>query len=548
MKPDFHGIEHSFTPSPNMKAVESEYGIISTASREATEAGAAMLRAGGNAVDAAVSAAFTLGVTEPQASGLGGQTMMLLSFGPNVIALDGSSRAPSLAHPSAIYKEDRSLGYRAATVPSTPAALAYAHRTYGSLRWEQILEPAIHFATEGYPVGPLQHRLLVRERDKFLKVESKSGLSCYYNNGEPYKEDEVFRQPDLGRLLRKLSAKGVEEFYLGETAKRIDADMRTNGGLLRYDDLAWIPYPYERKPLKKKIWGVDVHTMPPPGSGRSLLSSLMMLELISSLPRIDDETLWYLLFVKVVRKTLLERNDRPFDPHFFPQVEKDSAMLDKKYIRRFVHQIVSEVDSMELPSIPSEDELTGETTQVSIIDTAGNAVSLTQSVERVFGSKAAAAGLGFLYNNYLYDFDYDMPEHPFYLRPNLAPWATVAPTLIFNEKECWMSLGSPGSERIISTLAFFLFTVIVRGVPIDAAMELPRLHCSLGGRVSLEGEGFSEDIIDLLQKKGFRIDMRERYSFYLGCIQAVLRKHDRTGFQGVADIRRDGTAASASRI
>jgi len=170
------------------------------------------------------------------------------------------------------------------------------------------------------------------------------------------------------------------------------------------------------------------------------------------------------------------------------------------------------------------------------------AVSLTQSIERVYGSKAAAAGLGFLYNNYLTDFEYTIPNHPFYLRPNAVPWATVAPTMLFLEERLWMALGSPGSERIISALAQFLIQVIDRDMSIDKAIIAPRLHCSLGGRISLEAGRFSPGLIEFLKKKGYRIDQREPFAFYLGCIQAVLKRQTGPGFQGAADIRRDGIA------
>jgi gamma-glutamyltranspeptidase/glutathione hydrolase len=215
-------------------------------------------------------------------------------------------------------------------------------------------------------------------------------------------------------------------------------------------------------------------------------------------------------------------------------------MLDPLYARECLAEIIKDVDKSILPFIPTEDELTGETTHLSVIDKTGMAVSLTQSIERVYGSKAAAAGLGFLYNNYLYDFDYNLPEHPFYLRPNAVPWATVAPTLIFCNGNIWMSLGSPGSERIVSTLTLFLLNIVEKNMSLDEAMKAPRFHCSLGGRVSLEANRFPESLIPYLKYKGFRIDERDDFTFYLGCVQAVLRKHDDSGFQGVADVRRDG--------
>jgi gamma-glutamyltranspeptidase/glutathione hydrolase len=190
----------------------------------------------------------------------------------------------------------------------------------------------------------------------------------------------------------------------------------------------------------------------------------------------------------------------------------------------------------------TDDEKRGETTHLSVMDNQGNAVGLTQSIEKVYGSKAAADGLGFLYNNYLDDYEFRDITHPYYLRPNAPPWATVAPSLIFKNKKLWMVVGSPGSARIFSSIAQFLIHVIDEDMPISDAMNAPRLHCSLGGKLSIEAERFPPELIEYLKEKGYRIDEREPYSFYLGAIHAVLKKHDGSGYQGVAEIRRDGLA------
>lgn len=525
------------------KAVEAENGVIATQSEQATEAGLEMLQKGGNAVDAAVAAALTLGVTEPQASGLGGQSMMLLHMGDKTIAVDGSSRAPSLAHVSAIYKQDRALGYRATTVPSTPAVLWYVHDRYGSLKWEQILEPAIHYARNGYPVTHLQARLQEREKDNFEKVDSLSGKNYFFHNGSPYKPGEIFRQPDLAGLLTRLSEKGITDFYQGKIARQIDADMRENGGLLRFDDLSLIPFPIEREPLEREIRGVKVLTMPPPGSGRTLLFALMMLDLLPTDLQFKSRFSRHLVFINILREAFLERADRPYDPNFFPQVSDEAEMLNPLFAQSRLEEILSRVDKSLLPHLPTEDELSGETTHLSVIDKQGNAVSLTQSIERVYGSKAAAAGLGFLYNNYLCDFDYKNPGHPFYLRPNAVPWATVAPTLVYYGNKIWMALGSPGSERIISSLALVLYNLLDDGMSLDEAIKAPRIHCSLGGRVSLESGRLDPGLVPFLKERDFRIDEREDYAFYMGCVQAVLKKQTGRGLQGVADVRRDGTVA-----
>lgn len=539
---DFYSIEKGFIPDDLGKSSISEKGMVSTATPEATEAGVEMLRQNGNAVDAAIASALALCVSEPQACGLGGQTMMLIGLENQVIAVDGSSRAPSLAHVNAVYKEDRSLGYRASTVPSTLATLWYVQNRYGQLKWEQILEPAIAIATHGYNISILQSKLQKREEESFNKIPSRSGNKYFLNNNKGHEPGALFKQQELSELLKRIALKGINDFYKGKVAKQIDADMRENGGLLRYDDLALIPYPIVREPLKRPFRSLDVYTMPPPGSGRTLLFALMMLDLIPPELYISDDATRHFLLIKILRKALLERSDRPYDPNFFAQVADDTSMLDQSFSRECLNTILKEVDKTIIPLIPSFDETSGETTHLSVIDQNGMAVSLTQSIERVYGSKAAAEGLGFLYNNYLYDYEYNMPDHPFYLRPNKAPWATVTPTMIFNDKNIWMALGSPGSERIISVLVQFLLLVIDRKYPIDKAMKMPRFHCSLGGRVSLEVDGFAESLVPFLKHKGFRIDERPMNAFYMGCLQAVLRKHDGSGFQGIADVRRDGTA------
>ncbi|MBK5190083.1 MAG: gamma-glutamyltransferase [Methanosarcinales archaeon] len=537
---DFKEIESKFQPTEDGKCAEAENGMVATAFPDATYAGVAMLKRGGNAVDAACAAALALGVCEPQSSGIGGQTMMLISLGEKVLAIDGSSRAPSLAHVSGIYKGDRSYGYRATTVPSTPATLGYVNNHYGRLSWEKIMEPAIRLAEYGYVITPLQHRLQKQELKNFDKVESRSGKRYFLKAGEPYTPGERFYQPDLAKMLRILARKGVEEFYQGTIAKQIDADMRENGGLLRYDDLALIPWPILRKPLKRKFRGLFVYSMPPPGAGRSLLFTLMMINMIKPRHLNRDEFDRALLLVEIFRNSILERSDRPFDPNYYPQVAGEN-MLKRTYVRKCIHKITRETQ-IHMPIHETEDELAGETTHLSVIDNSGMAVSLTQSIEKVYGSKSAAAGLGFLYNNYLSDYEYKIFSHPFYLRPNAVPWATVAPTLIFRNKEIWLAVGSPGSERIFSSIAQFLIHVVDEHQPIDEAMQAPRLHCSLGGRVSLEAERFPDELVTLFQEKGYRIDKREPFSFYLGAIHAVLKKHDGTGFQGVAEVRRDGTA------
>ncbi len=538
---DFRDIETKFHPTQDRKCAEARNGIVATAFPDATQAGVKVLEMGGNAIDAACAAALALSVCEPQSSGLGGQTMMLVHTGSKVLAIDGSSRAPSLAHISALKKGDHSCGYRATTVPSTLATLWYVNKHYGKLPWKDLVSPAIRLAENGYKITRLQHKQQKQELGSFDKVLSQSGKKYFLKNGQPYSPSDIFYQPDLAKLLKVIATTGVEEFYLGDVAKQIDADMRENDGFLRYDDLALIPWPIIRHPLKRKFRGLTIYSMPPPCAGRTLLFTLLMMNTIRPQDLHKNETKRALFLVEVFRKALLERSDRPFDPNFYPQVEEKN-MLNRKFVYHCVHDI-TRATHLHMPLRETEDEYSEETTHVSVIDKDNMGVSLTQSIEKAYGSKAAAAGLGFLYNNYMMDFEYKQVAHPFYMRPNAVPWATVAPTLIFNNKAIWMAVGSPGSERIFSSITQFLLHTIDEHKPISEAMRAPRLHCSLGGRVSIEAERFSKELLDTLRQKGYRIDQREPYSFYLGAIHAVLRKHDGSGFQGIAEVRRDGTAA-----
>ena len=181
----------------------------------------------------------------------------------------------------------------------------------------------------------------------------------------------------------------------------------------------------------------------------------------------------------------------------------------------------------------------GETTHLSAMDDQGNAVALTQSIESVYGSGAASPQLGFLYNNYMTAFEYEDISHPYYLRPNAAPWASVTPTVVMRGRRPWITLGSPGSERIASAVAQVLIRIARGASPLEA-VTAPRLHCSLDARVSLEASRFRNDIPAALRSRGFTIDEREPFAFYMGCVQLAMR--GRSEFIGVADPRRDGSA------
>lgn len=505
----------------------SKCGMVSTQHYLATDAAVKVLNNGGNAVDAAVAAAFTLGVVEPAASGIGGQTMILINHAESQrkIMLDGGTRAPNRITPGRMKSKDSLQGHRASTVPSTPAVLAHALKHYGTKPLAEILEPAIHYASKGFRVSPLQYYLTKRESSH---LKARSGGLFFLRNGRVPAIGSVLQQSVLAQTLSALQKNGVEEFYQGAIAKKIHDDMVANDGLIRDDDLAQIPWPIERKPLETQFGPWQVSTFGPPGAGRALIEALNILSQFPVEQRNPDSVEGALLLAHVIRKANLDRSDRPDDPTLFAQeLELGDDITDMEYATRVAKRINTRLKT------------NGDTTHLSAMDKYGNVVSLTQSIEKVYGSFEASPELGFLYNNYMSAFETTDISHPYYLRPNAVPWASVAPTILFKDGEPWMGLGSPGSERIVSAILQVLLRIEQGATPFDA-VEAPRLHCAISGKVSLEATRMRDDIPSALEQYGFRIDIRDPYSFYLGSVQLVMKENEE--FIGVADPRRDGSA------
>ncbi len=327
-------------------------------------------------------------------------------------------------------------------------------------------------------------------------------------------------------------------FYQGMIAKLIDKDMRINKGFLRNEDLAFIPEPIERKPISRRYRGIRVYTMPPPTAGDTMLLVLMMLGNLKKSFLRKRTSKSYHFVAETFRKALLYRTQRKFNPETYHQIDQKTH-LSRSFSKSLSESIRDSID----PNLPlKESSDIEDTTHLSVMDGEGNAVGITQSIELVYGSKAAADGLGFLYNNYMSAYELENPSHPFYLRPNSIPWTSVSPSIIFYNHKPWIVLGSPGSARIFSVVSHFISRVIDGDNPIDIAMTRPRIHCSLDGKISLEADDSGIEIIKHLKKMGYKIDIKERFSFYLGAIHAVLKRQTGDGFQGVAEIRRDGTA------
>ena len=408
-------------------------------------------------------------------------------------------------------------------MPSTLATLDYARREYGSMPLAELMQPSIQLAAEGFPISPLKNRLTKRE---LKPLKSGTAAPLFLNNSSrPYPIATQFAQPNLANTYKRLAKKGVEDFYHGQIARQIHLDMQEHDGLLHKDDLAQIPHPIERKPVACHFEGLRVMTFPPPGAGRTLVEMLNIYENIPEELHSPDTPKGAVTLAEVIRRAFLDRRDRPYDPTFYAQID-DKRMMNKDYAQKAARLIKKRIKTQ------------GETTHVSVMDHWGNVVALTQSIERVFGSCAACPKLGFLYNNYMSAFEYEDISHPYYLRPNASPWASVAPTIVFHGRRPWLAIGSPGSDRITPSILQVLMRLQYMS-PLDA-VSAPRMHCRVSGEVSLEMTRMRNDIPAALESLGFTIKQRDPFSFYLGCVQLVLKEGDT--LIGVADPRRDGSA------
>lgn len=514
----------------------------STAFPEATDAALQMLRTGGNAVDAAVAAAWTLSVCEPSASGIGGQTTLLL-YRPNGsgVTVDGHSYAPAGVSIETVSEVEQRVGHRSCVIPSTPATLAYAQQRYGVLSRSAVLAPAIQAAEEGYPITPLQHRQAGWFSHQTRVCPSISKLFLVAGAAPPvgYK----FRQPSLARTLRRMADEGIEDFYTGAIATQIVADMQRHGGLLNAADLATFPLPVERQPLDASYRGMKVISAPAPGGGLNLLTALALLEQL--LPDVSaaaaDE--WLEAIALATYGTFHHREATALQSN-----ESDSQSADELPSETEIRQLAQRIRKERFLPAVNCTEGPGDTTHLTVADRGGNVVALTQSIQSVFGAKVANPELGFVYNNYLWTCP--RSPHPNQLKPGCMPRSNAAPAIILKERNGRstpvLALGAAGSRRITSALLQTISRVIDRGLTIDRAIAAPRVHGLLSGKVWIEDPIATPEFMARLEKRFTSVRIKPALSFTMGCVQGLQWFADGS-IMAAADPRRDGTGEVLGR-
>jgi gamma-glutamyltranspeptidase/glutathione hydrolase len=538
---------------PQLEAVEemSDLGMVVSGSADASEAGARVLAAGGNAIDAAVATAFAIGVVEPGQSGLGGQSYMLVYLADGrSFALDGSALAPLRVKREELARLDeigQRYGSQLAATPGSLAVLSYALGRFGTRQLHDVIRPAIALAEFGSVMGGYQRTSLEHYIDRVR--ESTYASALYLKDGYDLQPPEHrFCNSDLSRTLWRIATAGAGDFYRGKIAREIVADMKRHGGFIGADDLGSYR-PIEREPLRGAYRGHEVLSFPPPCAGSSVIETLQILENFSpDLLRTESADRLHVI-IEAGRLAA-------YDESFVDNLERSSArhMLDRSRAAQRAAQI--RLDGiLTLDDMANTDDGTWrdrDTTHISVADRYGNAVALTSTLGRGFGSCTATPGLGFPFNAILESFDAVFSNGRHALVPLRPLFTSIAPTIVLRQGRPFLVLGSAGSGRIVQIVVSLVLGVVDGRLTIGEAQSYPRAMWSGGRRGAIElemAEPFDEEVVSALQASGFSRIRRLGFPApawdlaNLGGANAILVTPDGT-LIGACDPRRGGRAAA----
>jgi len=530
--------------------VRARHAMVVTREPHATDVGVAVLRGGGNAVDAAVAVGFALAVTHPSAGNLGGGGFMLIRFADGrATLLDFRERAPARAGrdmylgPDGRPTRESIEGWRAAAVPGTVRGLEYAARRYGRKPWAELLAPAIRLAREGFPVS---WGLAQSLRASKLLSRFPESHRIFQREGRYYEPDERLAQPELAATLERIARRGAAEFYEGQTARRLAAAMREHGGLITLEDLKAYAV-VERTPLRGRHRGYEILTAPPPSSGGvGLLQMLGVLEGTGFEKHGAGSAAAIHWMAEAMRRYFADRSEHLGDPDFVRVPV--SGLLDARYLAKLRASIDPEratPSAAVRPGNPAAYE-SAETTHYSIVDPEGNAVAVTYTLNGGYGCGVTVPGLGFLLNNEMDDFAAKPGAPNFYglvqgeanaIAAGKRPLSSMTPTLLLREGKPYLVVGSPGGPRIITTVLQVIVNLVDFGLELQEAVDRPRFHHQWLPDTLYMEPGFSPDTAALLRSRGFLVEAVRSMG------EAAAIRIEGGWLEGAADSRVEGKAA-----
>ncbi|MDD7909883.1 gamma-glutamyltransferase [Pseudovibrio exalbescens] len=537
--------------------VRADEFMVAAANPYAVQAGYDVLAAGGNAIDAMVAVQLVLGLVEPQSSGIGGGGFLVYFDGENkrLTTFDGRETAPRAATPQLFQTEegeplrfyDAVVGGRSVGTPGTVRLLFDSHQQYGKLPWADLVAPAIKLATEGFEVSARLNALITRDQERLSRFEETRDY--FLPGGAPLEVGTLLKNPEYAQTLTAIAEGGADAFYSGPIAATIVETVQNaegNPGLLSLEDFATYQVK-ERAPVCAEYRAYEVCGMGPPSSGALTVGQILGMVNTFDFSNLDpsDPEAWRIIgdasrlafadrgrymadsdFVPVPSKGLV-------DPAYLAQraelLDRDSALPDNEVMPgtpSWDHALLlADDESIELPS----------TTHFSIVDGEGNAVSMTSSVENGFGSRLMAGG--FILNNQLTDFSFRTHQDgvPIANRvePGKRPRSSMSPTIVMQDGEPYMVIGSPGGSRIIGYVAKTIIAHVDWGLNVQQAIEMPHA-LNRFGTYDFEQGTAAEELAPQLEALGFKVNLRDLNSG----LHAIVLTED--GLQGGADPRREG--------
>lgn len=527
-------------------------GVVSCGDPAATECGLAVLKSGGNAVDAAVAVGFMLGVVDARNSGIGGGCFLLIRLGNGaVVAIDGRETAPMRSRPDMFRREGRAVpelsqtGPLSMAVPGALAAYAFAAEKYGSRLLEELLEPAAKHAEVGFRVSRSYARALQEVEKDMARFASTTQV--FFRNGRPLAEGELLRQPDLARTYRAIAREGTDWFYRGSFAVALDQWMAANGGIMTAADLAGYRVRL-REPIITEYRGHTVIGFPPPSSGGVHVAQILKILEPFNLRLLSPDLRLHLV-ADAMKLAFADRAHWLGDPAFarVPRGLIDPAYAASLRLRLDPQQAV-EVRSHGNPPAADTEVFRGHTTHFSVADAEGNWVACTATLNTTFGSKVVIPGTGVVMNNQMDDFVAQAGTTNYFglvggeanaVAPGKRPLSSMSPTIVCRAGTPVLALGGAGGPRIISQVLLQLVNVLDLEMSAAEACAAPRLHHQWQPQALFVEETMPAALTDGLRRRGHEV----RISRSMGITHSVARDPVRGVFSGAADPRGDGKVA-----
>jgi gamma-glutamyltranspeptidase/glutathione hydrolase len=528
----------------------ASHAMVVSGETNASDIGARVLQAGGNAMDAAVAVGFALGVTHSGMTGLGGGGYILVRLADGATDFfDFRERAPGKSSRAMFLDAKGNLspdvvtGWRAAAVPGNARGFEAAHRKFGSRPWAELLQPAIDLASRGYPLSYTRAQALHAVESLSKDAESNR---IFLKSGSFYQPGDVLVQPELARTLQRIARHGAADFYEGETARLLAAEMTKHGGLITLADLKDYKVS-ERRPLTGQYKGLEVITASGSSSGGiGLLQMLGILEGSGYEKSGAGSAASIHFMAEAMRRCFADRSDSIGDPDFF-RVPYD-RLLDKQYLASLRKSIdpdhatpSSRIRSGVLMSREGSD-----TTHFAVVDKAGNAVAVTVTLNSAFGSGVTVPGLGFLLNNNMDNFAANPGKTNHYglvqgeanaIEPGKRPVSSMTPTIVVRDGKLLMVVGTPGGPTIMNSVLQALVNVVDFKMNAQDAVSAPRFHHQWYPDHLFLEPGFSPDTIALLRSRGHEIEFKGSSN------DMMMILTDAGWLQGGVDPRREGKAA-----